>query len=232
MQFRPLPLFSLASLVMLAALVGLGHWQMQRLAWKEALIAQVNRNLTAPPLTLAEALRLGKAAEYRRVTVSGSFDHGKEAYVYGTADGAPVLHVITPLRTKTGTLLVDRGIVTLQMRDPARRQAGQVTGEVHATGLWRYPDPPGLFTPKPDLAKRLWFSRDVTAMAAGTKLVAPVLVEADASPNPGGWPKGGHSVVNFPNRHLEYALTWYGLALALVGVYIALHISKGRLRFR
>lgn len=232
LSFRPLPVFSLVSLLMLAALIGLGTWQLERLAWKQALIAQVNRNLTLPPLPLDQAMALGKGAEYRRVALTGRFDHAKESYVYGLVDGVPVYHVLTPLILDDGrALMIDRGIVPNDSRDPVTRRAGQPQGSVRVVGIWRAPVPPGPFTPKPDPARRLWFSRDVVRIAAADsiRLAAPVLVEADATPNPGRWPEGGHSVVTFRNEHLQYAITWYALAAALVGIYVVFHIQKGRL---
>jgi surfeit locus 1 family protein len=233
--FRPLPAFTVATLVMLAALIALGTWQVHRLHWKLSLIAEVNRNLTLPPVSLDTALGMGKGAEYRRVALTGRFDHAKEAYVYGIADGAPIYHVVTPLIMKDGrTLLIDRGIVPENKRNPATRRAGQIPGEVRVVGVWRSGSHPGLFTPKPDLARRLWFSRDVTSIAAAdhVRLAAPVLVEADISPNPGGWPEGGHTVVSFRNEHLQYAITWYMLAAALIGIYGVFHIQKGRLGWK
>jgi surfeit locus 1 family protein len=234
-SFRPLPVFTAVMLVMLAALIWLGTWQVHRLHWKLGLIAQVNRNLTLPPVSLDKALALGKEAQYRRVALTGRFDHSKEVFVYDIVGGAPAWHVVTPFTTEDGrTLLIDRGVVPQELRDPAKRRAGQVQGVQHIVGVWRVPDPPGLFTPKPDLAHRNWFLRDPAAIAAvdHVKLAAPVVVEADATPNPGGWPQGGHTVVTFRNEHLSYAITWYGLALTLIGVYIAFHVSKGRLSFK
>jgi surfeit locus 1 family protein len=233
--FRPLPAFTIATLILLAALIALGTWQVQRLHWKLGLIAAVNRNLTLPPVSLDTALKLGKNAEYRRVALTGRFDHGKEAYVYGVVEGGPAYHVVTPLTLEDGrTLLVDRGIVPEKLLDPSRRRAGQVQGTVRVVGVWRSGSVPGLFTPIPQPARRLWFGRDVAAIAAAdhVRIAAPVLVEADATPNPGGWPQGGHTVVSFRNEHLQYAITWYALAAALIGVYVAFHIQKGRLGFR
>ena len=235
LSFRPLPAFTTFSVLMLAVLIGLGTWQVHRLHWKLGLIAEVNRNLTLPPVVLDSALQMGKAAEYHRVALTGRFDHAKEAYVFGTADGAPIYHVVTPFLTEDDrVLLVDRGIVPPEKRDPATRRAGQVYGVQHVIGVWRTPDPPGFFTPKPDQAHHVWYSRDVKEIAGAdhVALAAPVMVEADIAPNPGGWPQGGHTVVTFHNDHLQYAITWYGLALTLIGVYIAFHISKGRLTLR
>jgi surfeit locus 1 family protein len=104
-------------------------------------------------------------------------------------------------------------------------------GDQRVTGVWLTPFPANLSPPKRFLKKRLWFARDVKAMAAldHLTLVAPVVVEADASPNPGGWPKGGQTVVSLPNNHLQYAITWYLMALGLLAVYLVWHRQKGRL---
>jgi len=230
--FRPLLKPTLWFLPMFLVLIGLGTWQLERLHWKVALIAKMNANLSAKPLTLAEILQLpNDAAQYHRVTVTGHFDNAKEAYAFATdSEGAPVFHVLTPLILGDGrALIVDRGFVPQDKRNPQTRE--QLQGTQSVTGVWRTPDPPNLFTPKPDIVKREWFSRDVSSIAHldGVKLTAPVIVEADTTPNPGGWPKGGQTVVNLPNNHLQYAITWYLMALGLLAVYLAFHRQKGRL---
>jgi surfeit locus 1 family protein len=235
-HFRPLPVFTLVTVIALAILMSLGMWQVQRLHWKLGLIAQVNRNLTLPPVSLDAALAMGTAADYRHVALMGHFEHAREAYIYTVAEGGtPVYHVVTPFVTDRGrVLLVDRGFVPEALRDPAKRLAGQVQGEQRIVGVWRTPDAPGLFTPPPDGIHRVWYSRDVKAISASDRvtLTAPVIVEADSAPNAGGWPKGGQTVVTFRNEHLQYAITWFGLAAGLIGVYVAFHVSKGRLTFR
>ncbi len=235
--FHPLRALTLAFLPAFAILIALGVWQLERLAWKEALIARADRNLAAPPLTLDAALALGaEGAQYRHVVLEGRFDHAKESYVFTTgAEGVPVYHVVTPFVLGGGrVLMVDRGMIPLTLRDPATRRAGQVDGERRVTGVWRIPDPVGAFTPKPDPIKHVWYARDVESMAKadGLVLAAPVIVEAGAAPNPGGWPKGGQTVVQFRNEHLQYAITWFALAAVLFAVYLAYHRSKGRLGLR
>jgi surfeit locus 1 family protein len=128
-------------------------------------------------------------------------------------------------------LLLDRGIVPRDMRNPATRREGLRNGETHVVGVWRTPQAGGAFTPPPDPAKRIWFAHDLAAIARAdaVHLAAPVIVEADATPNPGGWPRGGQTVVTFRNEHLQYAMTWFLMAAGLIGVYVAYHISKGRL---
>jgi len=131
-------------------------------------------------------------------------------------------------------MLVYRGVVPKEKIDPATRRAGQVDGETHVIGVWRVPDPPGWFTPAPDAAHRIWYAHDLAAIAKAdsVRLAAPVVIEADATPNRGGWPKGGQTRVTFRNEHLQYAITWFGLAVVLLGVYISFHISRGRLGWK
>ena len=237
MRFRPYPGMTIACAVLFAVLCWLGVWQLERLQWKLALIATVNGHMTAAPVTLDQIAALpADQAQYRRVILHGRFDYAKEAYVFTTdASGAPVYHVLTPLQTDSGkTLMVDRGAVPKEKLDPASRAAGNVAGEVAVTGVWRAPDAPGLFTPAPDLSKRVWYARDLAGMAAADRITLSqaALVEADATPNPGGLPKGGQTVVSFRNEHLSYAVTWFGLAIMLLGVWFSYQISKGRIAFK
>ena len=235
MTFRPYPGLTIATVIAFVILCVLGAWQLKRLQWKLALIATVERNMAAPPLSLDRALA-GGDMEYRRVTLTGRFDHAREAYSFATSSaGEGIYHVLTPFRAEDGrVLLVDRGVVPASRLNPATRAAGTVEGQKRITGVWRVPDPSGAFTPVPDTARRIWYARDVPAIAAasGITLTAPVLLEADAAPNPGGLPLGGQTVVSFRNQHLGYAMTWFGFALCLLGVWLAYHISKGRLAWR
>jgi surfeit locus 1 family protein len=234
MRFRPLWKFTALMLPLFLGCVALGAWQLERLQWKLALIAQVNQHLKAPPIPVDRALAMGaQAAQYHRVTLHGRFDNSKEAYVFATdSSGAPAYHVITPFTLGDGrTLLVDRGIVPEPLRDPRTREAGEAEGKQRLSGVWRIPDAPGLFTPEPNLAKHIWYARDVPGIAKANhiRVATPAIVEADATPNPGSWPKGGQTVVTFRNEHLQYAITWFALAAVTLGGWIAFHISRGRL---
>src|SRR5438045_9513190 len=114
LHFRPLWKFTALMLPLCLACIALGVWQLERLQWKLALIAQVERNLKAPPISADKALALGtQGAQYRHVALIGRFDHSKEAYAFATGEGgAPVYHVITPFTLNDGrVLLVDRGSV-------------------------------------------------------------------------------------------------------------------------
>ena len=170
---------------MLFRSVGLGVWQVERLHWKEALIASVETGMRAPPVPLAEALsRDLDGEEYHHVVIAGRFLHDKESYLFAQGPkGAIGVQVITPLVEENGeTVLVNRGFVPEALHDPKTREAGQVTGTVALTGVLRLSQEPGLFTPAPELAKRLWFVKNVPAMAkaADVSVTAPIMIEADA----------------------------------------------------
>lgn len=230
-RFRPLLIPTLWFVPAFAILIGLGVWQIERLHWKLGLIAEMNANMVAPPLSLGGALAMGEGAQYHTVMLHGRFDNAKEAFVFTTGpQGEPVYHVLTPFALDDGrVLLVDRGFIPTALRDPRTRAAP--AGERLVFGIWRTPDRPGPFTPSPDLVHHVWYARDLAgiAKADGITLAAPVVVEADATPNRGGWPKGGQTVVNLPNSHLQYAIVWFALAAALLGVYLAYHVSRSRL---
>ncbi|MEM7045232.1 MAG: SURF1 family protein [Pseudomonadota bacterium] len=209
-------------------LLGLGTWQMQRLAWKEGLIAAREAGLSKPPTPLPQLFSTAADAEafdFRNVTVTGVFRHDLEQ-LFGARARAGVLghHVLTPLLPTDGpAVLVDRGWVPSDKAHPASRSEGQLPGEVSISGIARYraADRPGAFTPDNDPKAAQWYHYDLQAMeeALGIAL-SPVVIEVDDVPNPGGLPIGGRTVIQLTNNHLQYAVTWYGLAAALVGVYI------------
>jgi surfeit locus 1 family protein len=228
---RGLVMPAVAAACAFAILIGLGSWQVRRLAWKEALIATVSARFAAPPTPLpapAEWARLNaEQDEFRRVVVSASFLNDKEALVYTTGsslragESGPGYWVFTPARFDGGTVVVNRGFVPQGRQNPATRRDGEVAGTVQIVGVLRWPEQPGLFTPAADPANNLWFARDPAAIAAakGVGPVAPFYIEQEAPPAPGGLPQVGALHPSFPNNHLGYAITWYGLALVLVVVF-------------
>lgn len=214
-----------ATLLLVAVLVALGTWQVHRLSWKLDLIARVDKRVHAPPAPPPAPAAWGTVTagsdEYRHVAVSGTFLNDREALVQAVTDLGPGFWVLTPLHTDSGeTVLINRGFVPADHRDPASRRAAQIAGATRVVGLLRITEPKGGFLRNNDPADNRWYSRDVAAIAAARGLsdVAPYFIDADATPNAGGWPVGGLTVVVFPNSHLVYAITWYALALMLAGV--------------
>lgn len=230
----------LATLIGVAILVALGTWQLQRLAWKADLTQRMEQRAAAEPGPIVPESGWGEwdaeADEFRRVRVGGTFLHDRETLVHGLRpDGqGPILqgfYVFTPLRLADGAMvIVNRGFVPTELKDPARRAEGQIAGPTTVTGLVRAPERRSAFVPANEPAKEAWFVRDPAEMARarGLSRTAPFYVEADATPNPGGWPRGGRAGINLPNNHLQYALTWFGLALTLAGVFAAFACQRSK----
>ena len=230
--FRPRLAPTLMTVPAVLILLGLGAWQVQRLHWKEGLIAQRDAMVQAPPIAPPQTLTAAKAAEFRHVAADGVLLNDKEILLAAASEaGEPGYHVLTPLRAANERIMfVNRGFIPLALKDPAKRAAGQLSGTVHMVGLLRVPPAakPTFFLPdnRPDL--NLWFWVDLTAMAeaAGVPDAAPFYIDVDATPNPGGWPKGGTTRLDLPNDHLQYAITWFCLAFALVVIYGLYHRSN------
>lgn len=222
--------------MLFAAFIALGVWQLQRLAWKTELIAQVDARVHAAPQPAPgpEAWASVSRArdQYRRIAARGVFDHEREVLVRAVTEQGGGYWVMTPLRTTEGfTVLINRGFVSPERREPETRAAGQVRGERQVTGLLRMSEPGGGFLRANDPAAGRWYSRDVAALAQakGLSNVAPYFIDADATPNPDGWPRGGLTIIKFANSHLVYALTWFGMALlTLVGYGVVLRETRRR----
>lgn len=234
-RLRPLVVPALFTLMAGALLVGLGVWQLHRLAWKEALIARIEARTKAAPAPLPPRSRWTELKadeyEYRHVELTGTFDNAAETLILRASADGPGYHVITPLHLAggNGTVLVDRGFVPAAGKNRATREAGEPHGPVRVTGLMRAPEPRNLFTPPDDPARGTFFTRDPLRIAAhdGIADAAPFSVDADAGMvNPGGLPKPMPAGVDIPNNHFSYALTWFGLALGLFGVFASYAWSR------
>lgn len=207
--------------------------------WKLDLIDRVEGRIHAEPVPAPGpadwAGLTGPSAEYRRVRLTGRFAYDAATPVQALTERGAGYWVLVPLATERGfTVLVNRGFVPSDARDRSARAAGEPAGAVTVTGLLRLSEPGGGFLRRNDPAADRWYSRDVAAIAAARGIdrkpaeVAPYFVDADASPNPGGLPVGGLTVVAFHNNHLVYALTWYALALMTAGALIHALRREGR----
>jgi len=228
-NFRPTFWPTVFSLPALLICLALGAWQIERLFWKRDLIARRDAAVTAAPAPVPKTLAEARGMEYRHVSDEGSFLYDKEIFLGATSDaGGQGYQVLTPLLEPGGRVVfVNRGYIPAELKDSARRSAAQIPGTVHVQGLLRLPPTarPNWFLPgnRPDL--NYWFWVDLPAMAAADNLdrVAPFYIDADATPNPGGWPKGGVTRLTLPNNHLQYAITWFSLAIALIVIYVLFH---------
>lgn len=230
--FRPKLWPTLIALPTLLALTGLGIWQLERRDWKHWLMARVEDRLAAPVMTLPGPNADPDAIEFRRTAAVGDFLHDREMYLGGRAmAGQAGYHVLTPLRLDGGGfLLIDRGWVPFERRKPGQRPKGLIPGPVAVYGMIRRPAPPDWATPDNQPEKNDWYSIDIKAMAVHAGLdpanMRPFYVMADDTPNPGGLPVGRPARIDLPDNHLQYALTWFALALVLLVIYVLYH--RGR----
>lgn len=218
----------------LAILLALGTWQVNRLQWKLDLIERVESRVDAPPVPMPGPSDwpglTDEAWDYRPVTVTGRFLPGELYYYLALSAprgplGGPGYLVYQPFATVDGAVvMVNRGFVPDGRRLPeARPGSAAPEGEVTLTGLWRRDERGNMMTLAPDLEDRIWFVRDAREMAAALGVagapVAPFTIDLAAGfTPPAGLPQAGETIVSFTNNHLQYAVTWYGLAAVLIAV--------------
>ncbi|MGX4642553.1 SURF1 family protein [Massilia sp. SYSU DXS3249] len=228
---------AIIALLLIVLFAGLGTWQVQRLQWKLALIERVESRVSAAPVPAPPAARWASVSrefdEYRHVRMAGHFLYDYTTPVQAVSELGAGFWLLTPLCTADGAIvLVNRGFIPAAQnkggRYPARRASGDPCAsgsQPHTlTGLLRITEPGGGFLRENDPAGNRWFSRDVAAIAAAKGLgkVAPYFVDAARGQEPAGAPErpvGGLTVIQFQNNHLVYAITWYALALMVIGAW-------------
>jgi cytochrome oxidase assembly protein ShyY1 len=225
--------FGIFMLVMVILFAGLGVWQLQRRAEKHALIAALTERLAAAPVPLpppAQWRALSSANDaFRRVYFTATYQANLDAMVYTSGSSVrgdvsgPGTWAFLPARLADGdTVAVNAGFVpnTMQDRGQQDRAVTQlITNQpVKLTGYIRFPEVAGILTPAHDNDKRLWFTRDHLAMAQalGWAKVAPFYIDLEAPVPASGVPKPGPLMVNLKDDHLQYAITWFALAAAMV----------------
>ncbi len=227
----------MVTIAVLLTLLALGFWQLERKHWKETLIATLHQRLSQLPVPLpapAEWPRLDRqSAEFQRVSFTAQFP-GDEALVYTPGSRLSGIAgagywVLSPARLANGgTVVVSRGFVPdgQQSKAPERALTGPLTG----TGVLRWPEERSIFMPADNPAKNLFYTRDPEAIAAAKNWgpVAPFYVELQSPAPVLGQPRIGRLDPQLPNNHLQYALTWFGLAVGLVIVFLV--YARGRSR--
>jgi surfeit locus 1 family protein len=230
LRFRPTFWASVVALPVLGVLVALGTWQVERLEWKNELIATRAARVAAAPVTVSDVLRDGVAArEYRPITVEGTLRNDVAMRLINrTRDGAPGGHVIAPLVLADGggTVMVDRGwmpVDALRNFRPGAAEPARIDGFVRDYTVR------GAFVPDNEPDRNNWFFLDEAAMMTASGLSGPVGFYVQAGPAsgaPGTYPAGSVPDVNLRNSHLEYAVTWYGLALVLIVIFVVFHLRR------
>jgi len=234
LPFRPTFWPTVFTVPAIMVMIGLSIWQVQRLHWKEELIAERTARTTAAPVELPPAGTDLGPLEFRKASVTGSFDHAHEFYLAARSQNGNVGYwIVTPLTTDKGeTVLIERGWVPETMKLPQTRQQGQVAGTVTLNGIIRLPQVKTFFQPDNEPQKNVWFylAPVEMAQASGLPIRSDLYLDADQTPNPGGYPLGGQTRINLPNDHLQYAVTWALLALSLAAVYVIYHLKLERER--
>jgi cytochrome oxidase assembly protein ShyY1 len=225
--------FAVFTFVMVALFVGLGLWQLQRRVEKHALIAALTERLAAAPVALPPPSQwralTAERDEFRRVSFGATYAHLSDAMVYGSGSAVredisgPGTWAFLPARLPSGeTVVVNAGFVTNTMQDRSvedRAVAPLVTDRpVTLTGYLRFPEKAGLLTPAEHPATRLWFTRDQLSMAHALSWgeVAPFYVDLETPVPASGIPKPGPLEVHLRDDHMQYAITWFSLAGAVL----------------
>ncbi len=216
-RFKPPLAPTLVTLLMLTVMIGLGTWQLQRLAWKTQKLAQIESRMRMPAVPMPDTLDKPDDWEYRRVTLAGHFIHGHEFLVKPrTLDGVNGSHMLVPFERASGSIvMVNRGWISEALLPKASRPAGliQIEGTVQKPRV-------SYFTPSNNPEKGLWYWADLPVMAATAKLAmsSPVLVQIVGRVQD-VYPVGSAPDVNIRNNHKQYAIFWYTMALVLLFIF-------------
>ena len=220
----------------LGVLISLGNWQMERKAWKADLIKLVNERVVSPAISFQELVQRSSKLEdirFQPVRLRGTFDHSKERHYFLPYKGKVGWHILTPLILETGeVVLVDRGFVPDALKEAKERPKGLVKGSQEIEGLVRLSEERNYFSPQNDVRQNKWYVRDLKELYDSLKLPEggpsswPFMIDQKRSATSGEWPLPGVTKVTFTDKHFGYALTWYGLALTLIGVFLAFAYSR------
>lgn len=231
-QFRPSFWPTAITVPAVLFMLALCLWQVQRMYWKEDLIAARQERSEAAPIPLPPMGADISAAEFRRVTLSGRFDHDREFFLAARSQNGNVGYwVVTPfvLGDGGGAVLVNRGWVPNEKKAPEARAEGQIAGDVVFDGIVRQPQHQSWFQPHNEPKNNMWFYLDPAEMAASSGLPVrqDLYLDAVKTDLPGGFPLGGQTRIHLPNDHLQYAITWGSLAVALIAIYFVYSYNGG-----
>lgn len=229
MRFRPSLWLTVCAAISFVILCGLGTWQVQRLDWKLGLIAEIEAGRSADPAPLPEMLDTPEDWRFRTVTATGVLLHHAESHRTGKAENGRIgYRILTPLKREGAeTIMVERGWVPEDLKDPAARPESLIQGEVTVIGMLRIPDKRNYFTPPDSVVENRWFAVDPRAMGAAAGVTVPDWYVVDEASTL-DWPRAGPSELSLRNNHLGYAITWYGLAGALLVIWLIMGFRRGQ----
>jgi len=237
MKFRPFLWLTIVTLPAFLVLISLGSWQLQRLQWKNDIISNFEARSAAEAIAIPEANAELDVLEFSSLALEGEYLHDKETFLTGrTYEGNAGFHVVTPFLLDDGrTILINRGWVSEDYRDPAKRAFSQIDGKTSVAGILRRPGVRGYFVPENEPENGFWFtlvpSQINQHLDLGDAAIEQFYADAVRTSDVVTLPIAAKTKLNLRNAHLSYAMTWYGIAIALVGVYLAFHYQAGRLKF-
>ena len=235
MTFRPLFWPTFFTIPAIILLISLGSWQLSRLAEKTELIAQFEQRSNAAAIGIHQVTEPVEEFEFQRIGVKGTYLHQSEIYLTGrTYEGNAGFHVVTPFLTSDGVILINRGWVSEAYREPSTRAFSLTEGIIFVEGILRLPGRKGYFVPENEPEAGFWFTLKLTEIAQFLKqedTIKNYYIDDIRTGEIITLPIAAEVNIDVPNSHFNYALTWFGLALALIGVYLAFHHQNGRLQF-
>lgn len=225
---RPKWLLSILSTGALVCLLVLGIWQLQRLEWKQGLIAAIDQRTDASPLLSLPTEPSLAAHNFYPVQLQGEFVHAHEFFIVRRAISSdPGLQLLTPFRLQNGEhVLVNRGYLPFDQKDSDARLETQYLGLQTITGVIVYPLGRNAFTPKDSPEEQLWFAEDFAAFERISGFAYPPYVVVAGIDSRHKYPRGGQYIISLRNNHAGYALTWFGMALSLLGVFAVYHLRR------
>lgn len=231
MKFKPTLIPTLFTIPALIVLLSLGTWQLQRMQWKIDRIAEVNYKSSKEAVDFPVVIDDFESLEYRRFKVKGEFLHDKEAHLFTgprVHRGKSGYDILTPLKMSDGRIvIVDRGWVPTSLKNAEKRADSLIQGVVEVEGMLHRGESKGRFTPDNNVEDNLWFWIDISALSSYVEsplqdLYIRVLKNEGGVANP-VVPVAGEAVIKHKNDHLQYAITWYGLAIVLLVIYVLYH---------
>lgn len=229
-EFKPRLWPTLFSIAMLVCLLLLGNWQVDRLVWKLSLIEKIETRASMPPASLPDGTVDMDELEYMSVSILGSFNNDQEMTMYSIGpNGAPGYDLYTPFMASNGSvIIINRGWVPEQIKSQSSRPESLAFGEVTVAGLLRKPWAKLWYGPENEPNNNNWFYGNIEGMSKAKNLqnIFPMYLYAAENAERDDYPIAGRTEFNIVNNHLDYALTWFGLAIVLVGIYFIAHIKK------